>query len=96
MVHTDASFGDQRWIEVAPEGAATRLSIMRVTDVPFEAQVALGPAFAFATTDAAASHAALVTRGVTVTSEPQAEPWGTWFGFDDPDGNSFVVSESRS
>lgn len=95
-VHTDASWGDQRWIEVGPSGAATRLSLMRVTDVPFDAQVGLGPAIAFRTPDAAASHSALIAAGAAVTSEPKVEMWGTWYGFEDPDGNSFVVSESDS
>jgi predicted enzyme related to lactoylglutathione lyase len=93
-VCTDNAFGDQRWIEVAPSGAATRLSLMLPGSVPYAAQVAAGPGYAFSSPDVERTHAALVAAGVTITSEPTVEPWGSWFGFRDPDDNAFIVSQS--
>jgi catechol 2,3-dioxygenase-like lactoylglutathione lyase family enzyme len=79
----DAPFGDGRWIEVAPPGAATSLAL-----VPGP-----GVEVSFATTDAAADHAALRERGVD--ADPELIRMGEYvppmFTFRDPDGNRFRV-----
>jgi len=93
-VHTDARWGEQRWIEVGPPAADTRLSLLQPSDVPFDAQAGEPTGIAFRTDDAAACYDTLVAGGANLTSRPHAEPWGTWFGFADPDGNEFIVSQA--
>ena len=57
----DGSFGDgQRWIEVAPPGAATTIAL-----VPQRSSA--GIEVSFATDDAGADHAAMVAKGVDAT-----------------------------
>jgi catechol 2,3-dioxygenase-like lactoylglutathione lyase family enzyme len=87
----DAPFGDgQRWIEVAPPGAATTIAL-----------VAPGPrqpkevVVSFATGDADADHGALRARGVDADAEliRMGEYVPPMFTFRDPDGNQFRVVE---
>jgi catechol 2,3-dioxygenase-like lactoylglutathione lyase family enzyme len=85
-VRIDGAFGDgQRWIEVAPPGAATTLAL-----VP-------GPAMevSFATENAGVDHAELLARGIDadealVDMGPGVPPM---FTFRDPDGNRFRMVE---
>lgn len=48
--------------------------------------------------DAAAAHAELQARGVSVSDIMVIDErdGGTFFGFDDPDGNSWAVQEIRA
>ena len=73
----------QRWLEVAPPGAATTLAL-----VPADAiEVSL------ASDDAAADHAALLAAGVDADPEliRMGEGVPPMFTFRDPDGNRFRV-----
>ena len=85
-VRMDGEFAPgQRWLEVAPPGAATSLAL-----VPGEtAEVSL------ASDDADATHAALTAAGADVDAEVMR--WGggmpPMFTFRDPDGNPFRVVE---
>ena len=83
-VRIDAPFPGGRWLEVAPPGAATSLAL-----VPGDAaEVSL------ATTDAAATHAALLAAGVD--ADPELLRWENvppMFTFRDPDGNPFRMVE---
>ena len=75
----------QRWLEVAPPGAATSLAL-----VPGDAiEVSL------ATSDAEADHAALLAAGVDADAEliRMGEYVPPMFTFRDPDGNRFRVVE---
>ncbi|MEZ5118244.1 MAG: VOC family protein, partial [Candidatus Nanopelagicales bacterium] len=47
----------------------------------------------FTTDDAHAAYASLVANGVEVTGEPTEQPYGIDFGFRDPSGNSYRVSQ---
>ena len=84
-VRIDAPFPGGRWLEVAPPGAATSLAL-----VPGD-----GLEVSFATTDAAADHAALLAAGVDADAEliRMGEGVPTMFTFRDPDGNRFRVVE---
>lgn len=85
----DGSFGEgQRWIEVAPPGAATT--------------IALGPQgssagieVSFATDDAESDHSAMVAKGVDADAEliRMGEGVPPMFTFRDPDGNPFRMVE---
>jgi len=85
-VRIDGTFGDgERWLEVAPPGAATSLALVRADGI----EVSL------ATSDAAADHAALLARGADADAElidmgPGVPPM---FTFRDRDGNRFRMVE---
>ena len=83
------SFGDgQRWIEVAPPGAATTIAL-----VPKGASA--GVEVSFATDDAEADHSAMVAKGVDADAEliRMGEGVPPMFTFRDPDGNRFRMVE---
>jgi catechol 2,3-dioxygenase-like lactoylglutathione lyase family enzyme len=85
-VRMDAPFAPgQRWIEVAPPGAGTTLSLVTSP----HAEVSL------ASEDADADHAALRGAGVDVDAEVLRMGDGVppMFTFRDPDGNRFRVVE---
>lgn len=85
-VRIDGTFGDgQRWLEVAPPGAATSLALVAADQI----EVSL------ATRDAAADHAALLARGVDADAAliDMGEYVPPMFTFRDPDGNRFRMVE---
>ena len=86
----DVAYGQgERWLEVAPIGAATSIALMRARDgVPagVDTQVRL------VTTDAQAEHAHLQSLGVE--ADPEVIPYPVpMFSFRDPDGNRLVIVE---
>jgi catechol 2,3-dioxygenase-like lactoylglutathione lyase family enzyme len=85
----DGSFGDgERWIEVAPPGAATTIAL-----VPQGS--AAGIEVSFATEDAESDHAAMMAKGVEADAEliRMGEGVPPMFTFRDPDGNRFRMVE---
>jgi catechol 2,3-dioxygenase-like lactoylglutathione lyase family enzyme len=85
----DGPFGDgQRWIEVAPPGAATTIAL-----VPQGS--AAGIEVSLATDDAESDHAAMMAKGVEADVEliRMGEGVPPMFMFRDPDGNRFRVVE---
>ncbi|MFC6883826.1 MULTISPECIES: VOC family protein [Actinomadura] len=85
-VRRDAPFGNGRWIEVAPPGAATTIAL-----VPEGAPAGIR----LTTRDAGADHADLRARGVDADAEvmrmgPAVPPM---FGVRDPDGNHLILIE---
>ena len=81
----DTPYGEgHRWLEVAPAGAATTIAL-----VPGDAmEVSL------ATSDAEATHAALLAAGVDVDAEIiRMDFVPPMFTFRDPDGNPFRMVE---
>jgi catechol 2,3-dioxygenase-like lactoylglutathione lyase family enzyme len=86
----DVAYGQgERWLEVAPIGAATTIALMRAREgVPagIDTQVRL------MTDDAQAEHAHL--RSLGVEADPDVVPYPVpMFSFRDPDGNRLVVVE---
>jgi catechol 2,3-dioxygenase-like lactoylglutathione lyase family enzyme len=81
----DLPFGEARWIEVAPPGAATTIAL-----VP--ASIPAG--IRLTTEDAGADHADLRSGGVDTDPEvmrlPEAPPM---FALRDPDGNTLILVE---
>ena len=91
---SDIPFGPrgERWIEVAPEGAATTVAIVPPRDgdpTGIETRIALS------SRDADATHAELRERGVDVDEEVSrmGDPVPPMFFLRDPDGNSIFVVE---
>ncbi|MGH2463828.1 MAG: VOC family protein [Candidatus Limnocylindrales bacterium] len=86
----DVAYGQgERWLEVAPVGAATTIALMRARDgVPsgIDTKVRL------VTGDARAEHAHL--RSIGVEADPDVTPYPVpMFSFRDPDGNRLVIVE---
>jgi catechol 2,3-dioxygenase-like lactoylglutathione lyase family enzyme len=87
----DIPYGDgERWLDVAPPGAATTIAIVP----PREGQSAgIETRTAFATDDVDAAHEHLRSQGVDVDEEVMrmGDPVPPMFFFRDPDGNSFLL-----
>jgi catechol 2,3-dioxygenase-like lactoylglutathione lyase family enzyme len=88
---TDTPYGEgQRWIEVAPAGAATTIALVP----PREGESAgVETRVGFTTEDVDADHGDLRGRGVDVDEEVMrmGDPVPPMFFLRDPDGNSFLV-----
>ena len=82
----DAPFGEGRWIEVAPPGAATTIAL-----VPSPSGDPAGMEVSFTTQDAQADHTELRARGVEADAEliRMGDFVPPMFTFRDPDGNRF-------
>jgi predicted enzyme related to lactoylglutathione lyase len=91
-VRLDASGGGMRWLEVAPEGAATSVALALAGE---GTATGVDTGIRFSTADAAADHAALTAAGAAVETEvlrfPGVPPM---FSLRDPDGNRLYVVES--
>jgi predicted enzyme related to lactoylglutathione lyase len=88
----DARFGGgQRWIEVAPSGAATTIALM---PTPEGSPTGVSTGIRLSTRDAGADHAELLARGVD--ADPEIMRWPgvpPMFELRDPDGNTLVIVE---
>lgn len=86
----DAAYGEgQRWIEVAPPGAATTIALVPQEGLPAGIEVS------FVTEDADADHAELRSRGVETDQAVlrMGDYMPPMFTFRDPDGNRFRMVE---
>ncbi len=88
----DAPFGQgERWIEVAPAGAATTIALP-----PPQGGQRSGIEVSFNTPDAEALHAELMARGVDCDEVLRfGDPVPPMFLFRGPDGTQFRVVERR-
>lgn len=88
---TDVPFGDgNRWVEVAPAGAATTIALVQ----PREGESAgIETRVAFASSDIEADHASLRERGVDVDTEVMrmGGPVPPMFFLRDQDGNRLLI-----
>ena len=90
----DGAFGDgQRWLEVAPAGAATSIALVAAPE-----EAGTGTEVNFATADAAADHARVRARGVDADEQliDMGEYVPPMFTLRDPDGNRFRVVERQT
>ncbi|GAB3650187.1 VOC family protein [Glycomyces tarimensis] len=79
---------DQRWVEVAPPGADTGITLVTW----FPTMPAGGTkGLVLQTDDVDGDIADLKNAGVAVDG-PHDAPWGRFATFDDPDGNGIVLS----
>jgi catechol 2,3-dioxygenase-like lactoylglutathione lyase family enzyme len=88
-VRLDGAFGDgQRWIEVAPPGAATTIALVPAAGTD-------GIEVSLATDDAGSDHATMLANGVEADAEliRMGEGVPPMFTFRDPDGNRFRMVE---
>jgi catechol 2,3-dioxygenase-like lactoylglutathione lyase family enzyme len=88
---SDMPFGNgDRWVEVAPAGAATTIALV----TPREGDSAgIETRVAFSSQDVDADHASLKARGVDVDAEVMrmGDPVPPMFFFRDQDGNSLLI-----
>jgi catechol 2,3-dioxygenase-like lactoylglutathione lyase family enzyme len=88
---TDVPYGEgERWVEVAPPGAATTIALVP----PREGESAgIETRVGFTTDDIDADHADLRARGVEADEEVMrmGDPVPPMFFFSDPDGNRFLI-----
>ncbi len=91
----------QRWIEVAPPRAETRILLYKATkDQPggdnleaAKAKIGKDTGLVLETDDIVATFKKLKANGVSIIDEPKKQPYG-WFGvFADQDGNTYGVHQ---
>jgi catechol 2,3-dioxygenase-like lactoylglutathione lyase family enzyme len=89
----DVPYGQgQRWLEVAPAGAATTIALMAVQD---GAATGIDTQVRLTSDDARADHADLQARGVDI--DPEVMPYPVpMFTFRDLDGNRLIIVERPS
>ncbi len=91
----------QRWIEVAPPGAQTRILLYNATpEAPgaasyekAQARIGKPTGMVLEVDDIEATFAELKSNGVPIEEEPQKQLWGWWGVFADQDGNSYGVHQ---
>jgi len=84
--------GGQRWVELAPSGSAATITL--VTWFP-EMEPGSLQGLVFDTDELAGAAAELQARGVAI-SPIEADPWGQYARFTDPDGNGLVLRQRAS
>lgn len=84
----DNPMGDRRWVQVAPEGAAT--SVTLVTSFPTMPPGSL-KGLVLETDDLDGDVTRLTGLGVPIEGGVQQAPWGRFVTFHDPDGNGIVL-----
>lgn len=84
-----------RWISVAPKGATTEVVLYKMDEnwTHYRSVQGKSQAISFSVTDMQALYADLKAKGVTITSEPDKQPWGTFMTIQDPDQNSLLLVE---
>ncbi|TAK30112.1 MAG: VOC family protein [Chloroflexota bacterium] len=91
----------QRWIEVAPPGAQTRILLYKATpEMPgaasyeaARASIGQPTGMVLEVDDIVATFAQLKANGVCIDDEPKQQPWGWWGVFADQDGNTYGVHQ---
>ena len=84
---------DQRWVQVAPKGARTSITLVTwfPTMPPGSAK-----GLVLETDDLDADYAGLIARGVEIPDGIQEQPWGRFVTFVDPDGNGIVLQATSA
>jgi len=90
---SDMPYGDgERWVEIAPPGAATPIALVLPRDGD---KTGIELNFGLTTTDVDSDHATLRDRGVDVDAEimRMGDPVPPMFFCRDQDGNRFLIVE---
>ncbi len=91
----------QRWLEVAPPGAQTRILLYKASpQMPgaesyeaARAKIGKNTGMVMETDDIVKTFDELRKKGVTIVDEPKKQPYGWWGVFADQDGNSYGVHQ---
>lgn len=90
-IHTDATFGDSRWLTLyAPDAPDFELCLMKGNPTQTSA-----PVGAFITNDCKATYKELSEKGVHFFGEPKEESWGIGVAFADCAGNIFYLNQPK-
>lgn len=99
-VHTDAMFGNMRWLTVCPKNQRDFEIVLSLPKTP-EQTAALGrqtpqePLFCVEADDCKKTVAELEKRGVKIINQPEEQPWGISAMVSDPYGNLiYIVSHA--
>jgi catechol 2,3-dioxygenase-like lactoylglutathione lyase family enzyme len=95
---------EQRWIEVAPPGAQTRILLYKPTpEAPgatsYEtatAKIGTSTGMVLEVDDIVATFDDLKAQGVVILEEPTQQPWGWWGVFAEPKSPSSYASASSA
>jgi catechol 2,3-dioxygenase-like lactoylglutathione lyase family enzyme len=79
---------EQRWVQVAPKGAATSITLVTWFDSMPAGSV---QGIVLETDNLEADIDLLTGRGVKFDGAVQEQPWGRFVTFADPDGNGFIL-----
>ena len=89
-MRTENVFGEgMRWIEVAPQGSTTSLTLVTWFEAMSPASL---QGLVFAVDDVHATYDELLAKGVPFDFAPREMPGGLQAVFRDPDGNGFVIA----
>lgn len=96
-IHTDAMFGELRWLTISPE-LDPHFEIALMLPGPENEgfvgkQAGSYPLLAFETKDCVATYNALKAKGIVFNGEPKTESWGTGVSFNDLYGNMIYLSQ---
>ncbi len=91
----------QRWLEVAPPGAETRILLYKATpEAPgatsyeeAKSKIGKNTGLVMETDDIVKTFAKLKSSGVKIIDEPKKQPYGWWGVFTDQDGNAYGVHQ---
>ncbi len=84
---------DRRWVQVAPKGAQTTITLVTWFETMPPGSL---KGVVVETDDLEADIAALRGHGVSIEGAIQESPWGRFVTFDDPDGNGIVLQAAMA
>ncbi|MEE6261463.1 VOC family protein [Plantactinospora sonchi] len=84
---------ERRWVQVAPKGADTSITLVTWFDTMPPGSV---KGLVLETDDLDGDVADLTRRGVRIQGGVQEAPWGRFVTFDDPDGNGIVLQATTA
>jgi predicted enzyme related to lactoylglutathione lyase len=90
---TDQPMGHQRWIELEIPGAESGLVLF--TPQGQKDRIGTFVNTSLECDNLEATYQELRDLGVEFARPPEEQPWGRFAIFKDPDGNSFVLAESK-
>jgi lactoylglutathione lyase len=91
--HQQRMTADASWTEVGPKGAESCIVIYPRSLM--QDWTERKPSIVFECDDLSETYEEMKNRGVRFTQEPRTMPWGLFAIFEDSDGNSFGLRESR-
>ena len=96
-IHTDANFGDMRWLTICTEAAPNFEIAVVLPGKGDESlvgrQTGAYPIFSLETADCIGTYNALKAKGILFDGEPKVESWGTGVSFKDLYGNMIYITQ---
>jgi catechol 2,3-dioxygenase-like lactoylglutathione lyase family enzyme len=90
LLRDDESVPGIRWVQVAPKGSPTSLTLVTWFDSMPPGSLR---GLVIRSDDIDADYKRLAERGVQFEGPPKRQPWATETVFSDPDGNSIVLQQ---